>query len=253
MIRIKNEKQIEGIRKSCKALARLYREIVPAVKEGVTTGEIDDLCVAFIKKIGGVPAWYSQKFPGAACISVNNEVIHGIPSRSRVIKKGDLVSLDIGIDLGGYISDSAVTVPVGDITPRDAELLETAKRCLDAGISACVKGNRIGDISRAVYDVAVSKGFGVVYEYCGHGVGLSVHEDPQIPNVPERGPNPRIVGGMVLAIEPMINAGTGDVDLLDDGWTVVTADGRNSCHMEHTVAVFPDHTEVLTMLNPGED
>ena len=108
-----------------------------------------------------------------------------------------------------------------------------------------MKGNRIGDISRAVYDVAVSKGFGVVYEYCGHGVGLSVHEDPQIPNVPERGPNPRIVGGMVLAIEPMINAGTGDVDLLDDGWTVVTADGRNSCHMEHTVAVFPDHTEVL--------
>lgn len=253
MIRIKNEKQIDGIRKSCKALARLYREVIPAVKEGVTTGELDALCVSFIRKIGGVPAWYSQKFPGAACISINDEVIHGIPSRDRVIMNGDLVSLDIGIDLGGYISDSAVTVPVGSVSPRDLELLDTTKRCLDAGIAACLRGNRIADISRAVYDVASSKGFGVVYEYCGHGVGLSVHEDPQIPNVPERGPNPRIVPGMVLAIEPMINAGSGDVDLLEDGWTVVTSDGLKSCHMEHTVAVFADHTEVLTMLNPGEE
>lgn len=253
MIRIKNEKQIDGIRRSCKALARLYRELIPAVREGITTGELDDLCVAYIKKIGGKPAWYSQKFPGAACISVNEEVIHGIPSKSRVIKNGDLVSLDIGIDLGGFISDSAVTVAVGSISDRDRLLMDTTKRCLEAGIAACVKGNRIGDISRAVYDVAVSEGFGVVYEYCGHGVGLSVHEDPQIPNVPERGPNPRIVPGMVLAIEPMINLGSGDVDLLDDGWTVVTSDGLNSCHMEHTVAVFADHTEILTMLNPGEE
>jgi len=253
MIRIKNERQIDGIRVSCKALARLYRAILPLVQEGNTTGDLDAFCVDFIRKAGGKPAWYSQDFPGAACISVNEEVIHGIPSKSRVIKNGDLVSLDIGIDLGGFISDSAVTIPVGAITARERELLETTSRCLDAGIAACRAGKRIGDISRAVYDIATKAGFGVVYEYCGHGVGLSVHEDPQIPNVPERGPNPRIVSGMVLAIEPMINLGTADVDVLDDGWTVITADGKKSCHMEHTVAVFPDHTEILTMLNPGEE
>lgn len=253
MIRIKNEKQIDGIRKSCKALARLYKALLPLVKEGISTGELDAFCVDFIKKAGGRPAWYSQNFPGAACISINEEVIHGIPSKTRIIKNGDLVSLDIGIDLGGYISDSAITVPVGTVTPRELELLDTTRRCLDAGIAACLKGNRIGDISRAVYDIATGAGFGVVYEYCGHGVGLSVHEDPQIPNVPERGPNPRIVPGMVLAIEPMINMGVADVDLLEDEWTVVTADRKPSCHMEHTVAVFADHTEVLTMLNPGED
>ncbi len=253
MIRIKNEKQIDGIRKSCKALARLYKALLPLVKEGNTTGDLDAFCVDFIKKIGGKPAWYSQKFPGAACISINEEVIHGIPSKKRIIKAGDLVSLDIGIDLDSYISDSAITVPVGTVTKRELELLETTKRCLQAGIEVCLNGNRIGDISRAVYDIATASGFGVVYEYCGHGVGLSVHEDPQIPNVPERGPNPRIVPGMVLAIEPMINLGTGDVDLLDDDWTVVTSDRKTSCHMEHTVAVFKDHTEVLTMLNPGEE
>lgn len=253
MIRIKNEKQIDGIRRSCKALARLYRELIPLVRENTTTGDLDAFCVEFIKKIGGKPAWYSQKFPGAACISINEEVIHGIPSKKRIIRDGDLVSLDIGIDLDSYISDSAVTVPVGTVSPRKMELLRTTTLCLEAGIQACKNGNRIGDISRVVYDIATAARFGVVYEYCGHGVGFSVHEDPQIPNVPERGPNPRIVPGMVLAIEPMINMGTGDVDLLDDDWTVVTSDRQSSCHMEHTVAVFADHTEILTMLNSGEE
>ncbi|HNY21354.1 MAG TPA: type I methionyl aminopeptidase [Treponemataceae bacterium] len=253
MIRIKNERQIDGIRKSCKTLARLFKALIPMVQEGVTTADLDAFCVDFIKKAGGKPAWYAEKFPGAACISVNEEVIHGIPSKKKTIKNGDLVSLDIGIDLGGYISDATVTVAVGEIGARERELLDVTKRSLDAGIAACKAGNRIGDISRAVFDVANGAGFGVVYEYCGHGVGLGVHEDPQIPNVPERGPNPRIVPGMVLAIEPMINLGTADVDLLDDDWTVVTADRKPSCHMEHTVAVFQDHTEILTMLNPGEE
>jgi len=253
MIRIKNQKQIDGIRRSCKALARLYRELIPLVQEGVSTGELDAFCVDFIKKAGGKPAWYAEKFPGAACISVNEEVIHGIPSQKRKIRDGDIVSLDIGIDLGGYISDSAVSVPVGNVTGAVKSLIATTSECLAAGIAECRAGKRIGDISRAVYDIATKAGYGVVYEYCGHGVGLSVHEDPQVPNVPERGPNPRIVPGMVLAIEPMINLGTPDVDLLDDDWTVVTADGKPSCHMEHTVAVFEDHTEILTVLNPGEE
>ena len=249
MIRIKNEKQIAGIRKSCKLLARLYEEIVPAVKEGVSAAEIDRLCKSFIKAHGGVPAWYSQDFPGAACISVNNEIIHGIPAKAKVFKAGDLVSLDIGIDLEGYISDSAVTVAIGEITPDEARLMEVTQKCLAAGIEACKAGNRIADISNAVYSLARENGFGVVYEYCGHGVGLDVHESPSVPNFPSRrGPNPRIVPGMVLAIEPMITLGADDVEHLDDDWTVVTADGSKACHFEHTVAVFKDRTEILTML-----
>lgn len=247
MIRLKNEKEIAGIRKSCHALADLFREVVPQVKVGMSTKDIDDLCVGFIKKIGGKPAWYREGFPGAACISVNNEVIHGIPSKKKIIEDGDIVSLDIGIDLDGYISDSTHTVMVGNVKPEYKRLVKATREALAAGIAACVVGNRIRDISNAVSDVAFGKyGYGVVYDFCGHGVGLDVHEDPSVPNCPQGGPNPRIQAGMVLAIEPMINIGTADVAVLDDDWTIVTADGKWSCHEEHTVAVFADHTEVLT-------
>ena len=247
MIRIKNEKEIEGIRKSCHALADLFREVVPKVEPGMSTKDVDDLVVKFIKKIGGTPAWYREGFAGAACISINEEVIHGIPSKKKIIHDGDLVSLDIGIDLDGYISDSTHTVQVGNVKSEYRRLVKATRESLIAGIQACVAGNRIRDISNAVNDVAFGKyGYGVVYEYCGHGVGLDVHEDPSIPNCPSSGSNPRIRPGMVLAIEPMINLGTADVDLADDGWTVLTADRKCSCHEEHTVAVFPDHTEVLT-------
>ncbi len=248
MIRLKNEKEIDGIRKSCHLLADLFRWVIPQVKPGMSTKEIDDLCVKFIKDAGGTPAWYREGFKGAACISVNNEVIHGIPSRKKIIKDGDLVSLDIGIDLDGYISDSSHTVMVGNVKPEYKKLVQATRESLAAGIAACVAGNRIRDISNAVYDVAYKKyGYGVVYDYCGHGVGLDVHEDPSIPNYPEHGANPRIQAGMVLAIEPMVNLGTPDVSTLDDGWTVVTDDGKVSCHEEHTVAIFPDHTEILTL------
>ncbi len=247
MIRLKNEKEIDGIRKSCHVLADLFREIVPQVKPGMSTKDVDDLVVNFIKKAGGTPAWYREDFKGAACISINNEVIHGIPSKKRIIHDGDLVSLDIGIDLDGYISDSTHTVQVGNVKPEYKRLVQATRESLAAGIAACVAGNRIKDISRAVNDVAYGKyGYGVVYDFCGHGVGLDVHEDPSVPNVPQFGPNPRIQPGMVLAIEPMINIGTAAVKVLDDGWTVVTADGKWSCHEEHTVAIFEDHTEVLT-------
>ena len=247
MIRLKNEKEINGIRESCHALADLFREVVPQVEPGMSTKDVDDLVVKFIKKVGGKPAWYKEDFPGAACISINNEVIHGIPSKKRIIKDGDLVSLDIGIDLDGYISDSTHTVQVGNVKPEIRRLVKATRESLAAGIAACVAGNRIRDIATAVNDVAYGRyNYGVVYEYCGHGVGLDVHEDPNVPNVPEGGPNPRIQAGMVLAIEPMINLGTADVILAPDGWTVLTADGKWSCHEEHTVAVFADHTEVLT-------
>jgi methionyl aminopeptidase len=245
MIRLKNDAQIAGIRKSCDLLSAMYDALIPLIKTGVTTKELDDFCRDFIKRHGGKPAWFRENFPGAACISVNNEVIHGVPGKRRV-KDGDIVSIDVGIDLGGYISDSAVTVAVGNVSPAARRLVDVTHKCLEAGIAACKAGNRIGDISRAVYAVAEEAGYGVVKEYCGHGVGLDVHEDPSIPNVPSRGANPRIQAGMVLAIEPMINMGTGDVFLADDDWTVLTADGKLSAHEEHTVAVYREHTEVLT-------
>lgn len=246
MIRLKNDEQIEGIRKSCHLLADLFKHLIPQVKPGMSTKAIDDICVNFMTSHGGKPAWYKEGFPGAACISINDEVIHGIPSAKRHVKEGDIVSLDIGIDLDGYISDSTVTIPIGKVSPEAEKLMKVTKECLAAGIAACKVGNRIKDISKAVYEVAAKEGYGVVYDFCGHGVGLDVHEDPNIPNLPEGGANPRIQAGMVLAIEPMINLGTADVLEMDDGWTIVTADGKISAHEEHTLAVFPDHTEVLT-------
>ncbi len=250
MIRLKNDKQIEGIRKSCHLLADMFNFVIPKVKAGMSTKELDDLCKHFIVSHGGKPAWYKEDFPGATCISVNEEVIHGIPSKKKIIQDGDLVSLDVGIDLGGYISDSSHTILVGNVKPELKKLDDVTLQCLQAGIAACKPGNRIGDIARAVQDIAEKHGYGIVYEYCGHGVGLDVHEDPSIPNTLDAlDSNPRIQAGMVLAIEPMINLGTADVKVLKDGWTVVTADGKPSAHEEHTVAVFRDHTEILTALD----
>ena len=250
MIRLKNEDEINGIRKSCHLLADMFKAVIPQVKAGMSTKELDDLCKKFIIAHGGKPAWYRENFPGAACISINDEVIHGIPSKKRIIKDGDIVSIDVGIDLDGYISDSTHSVLVGNVDSKIRKLDEVTLECLKAGIEACRVGNRIKDISKAVYDIASRHGYGVVYDYCGHGVGLDVHEDPNIPNVVDwGGANPRIQSGMILAIEPMINLGTADVVLADDDWTVLTADGLPSAHEEHTVAVFADHTEILTALD----
>lgn len=249
MIRLKNEEEINGIRKACHITADMFNELLPKVKAGMSTFEVDKMFKDYIESHGGTPAWYREDFPGAICISINEEVIHGIPSKKRIIQNGDLVSIDVGIDLDGYISDSCHSVEVGKVKPNVKKLHEITIECLKAGIAACKVGNRISDISNAVYQIADKAGYGVVYDFCGHGVGLDVHEDPSIPNVPSRGSNPRIKAGMVLAIEPMINLCSPDVAVLDDGWTVVTDDGEVSCHEEHTVAVFSDHTEILTALN----
>ncbi len=249
MIRLKNSEEIEGIRKSCHLLADMFNFIIPQVKPGISTKELDNIAVKFIKEHGGTPAWYHEDFPGALCISINEQVIHGIPSAKRIIKDGDIVSIDAGIDLNGFISDSCHSVLVGNVKPEVRKLDQVTLECLAAGIAACKAGNRISDISNAVYNIAEKHGYGVVYDYCGHGVGLEVHEDPSIPNCPSHGPNPRIQPGMVLAIEPMINLGTADVYSEKDGWTVVTEDHKSSAHEEHTVAVFEDHTEILTDLN----
>jgi methionyl aminopeptidase len=249
MIRLKNEKQIEGIRVSCRMLSAMYRELVPLVKPGVETIELDRWVRNWIKKAGGRPAFLgfghkSNPFPAALCISINNEVIHGIPSK-RKIQGGDLVSLDCGIDLGGYISDQAVTVEAGRVSASVHALNTITNECLRKGIEAAKNGDRLLQIGRAVQGHADAHSYGVVHQFCGHGVGLGLHEDPQVPNTP-RGPNPRMCAGMVLAIEPMINIGTGDVEILQDGWTVVTSDDSLSAHWEHTIAIFKDHTEVLT-------
>jgi len=249
MIRLKNEKQIDGIRKSCHMLSAMYRELIPLVKPGVETIEIDKWVQNWIKNSGGRPAFLGvgskrNPYPAAICISINNEVIHGIPSK-RKISGGDLVSLDCGIDLDGFISDQAITLETGKVSAEAHRLSTVTRECLYAGIKEAGAGNRLLQIARAVQSHALAAGFGVVHQFCGHGVGLALHEDPPISNVPH-GPNPKLAAGMVIAIEPMINAGTGDVETLDDGWTVVTADDRLSAHWEHTVAIFPDHTEILT-------
>ncbi|MDR2150036.1 MAG: type I methionyl aminopeptidase [Spirochaetaceae bacterium] len=249
MIRLKTEEQIAGIRRSCKMLSALFCELKPLVKPGITTIELDRWVHNWIQKAGGKPAFLGQgdrknPFPASICISINEQVIHGIPSKRKIVS-GDLVSLDCGIDLDGFISDQAITVEVENVSDEAHQLNSVTRECLERGIAAVKPGARLLHIAHAVSEYAHANGYGVVYQYCGHGVGFAVHEDPTVPNEPH-GANPRMSAGLVIAIEPMINAGTGDVDVLDDKWTVVTADGRLSAHWEHTIAVFKDHVEVLT-------
>ncbi|GBU28878.1 methionine aminopeptidase [Treponema sp. R8-4-B8] len=249
MIRLKNEKQIDGIRKSCKLLSAMYRELIPLVKPGVQTIEIDQWVQNWIKKSGGKAVFlgYTIKkkpYPAAICISINDEVIHGIPSKRRICE-GDLVSLDCGIDLGGFISDQAVSIEAGKTSDTVKKLNKTTNEALYRGITAAKANERLLQISRAVESYVKPFGYGIVKEFCGHGVGLSLHEDPAVPNTPH-GANPKISNGMVIAIEPMINMGTSDVEVLEDEWTVVTADSKISAHWEHTIAIFNGKTEILT-------
>ncbi len=246
MIKLKTKDEIDRIRESCKLLARTHREIGKLVEDGITTKELNDFAYDYIIQHGGKPAFLNYMgYPATLCTSVNDVVIHGIPGNVK-IKNGDVVSLDLGIDLNGFFSDSAVTYIVGKGSSEAEKLVETTRECLYIGIEQAVAGNRIHDISQAVFKHAKKHGYGVVRDFCGHGVGYSQHEEPQIPNYVSRGSNPRIKAGMILAIEPMINAGTDDVVVMPDGWTVKTADGSLSAHWEHTVAVFEDHTEILT-------
>ncbi len=246
MITLKTEIQIDGIRKSAKILGSLHRELSGLLKVGMTTEEIDKFCYDFIVGHNAVPAFLGyMDYPASACISINEEIIHGIPGK-RVLNDGDVVSIDLGVILNGYFSDAAQTIIIGTANPETKKLVEVTKECLDAAIKAAGTGKRINDISRAVFNHANKNGYGVVREYCGHGVGLALHEEPQISNYVSSGQNPRIRPGMVLAIEPMVNMGSRKIVHLDDGWTVITADSLPSAHWEHTIAVHKDHIEVLT-------
>jgi len=250
MIRLKNLDQIARIRESCQLLARLFQELPAQTLEGRSTLDLDHWAEDWIRRHGGKPAFKGyQGYTGSLCVSINQEVIHGIPKADRKIKAGDLVSLDCGIDLGGYFSDMALTVPVGSITTEEKKLLEVTRASLVRAVGAVRAGGRVRDVAVAVTEAIKPYRYGIVHQYCGHGVGFGQHEDPQIPNAVSSGPNPRFVAGMVLAVEPMINLGKAEVRVLSDQWTVVTVDGKKAAHFEHTVAIFEDRTEVLTLLD----
>ena len=245
-MKLKNLKQIQRIRESGIVLARTLEQLGRMVEPGLPLLEIDSQCRSLLKAAGASPAFLGYMgFPAALCVSVNEEVIHGIPTKRR-LREGDVVSLDLGVDLDGYISDAAATFPVGAVRSEVDHLLRVTREALNLGIGAAHAGGRIHDISRAIYDHVKSRDYGVVRPYCGHGVGFAVHEEPQVPNYVSRGPNPRLKPGLVIAIEPMINLGGDDVEVLDDDWTVVTKDRSVSAHFEHTIAILDDRVEVIT-------
>lgn len=220
-----------------------------SVRPGMTTLELDQIAERFIRDHdGATPAFKGlYGFRGSACISINEEIVHGIPSKKRVLAEGDIVTLDLGVKLGGYYTDSAITVPVGEIDAETQRLLDVTAASLEAGIRAAVVGNHVGDIGYAVQQVVEPEGFTIVRDLVGHGLGLSLHEEPQVPNYgkPHRGPT--LAAGLTIAIEPMVNAGVPNTRTLSDKWTVVTADGRRSAHFEHTIAVTDDGPRILSV------
>ena len=246
MIVIKTPLELEAMRRVNRMTACVRDELAAMVRPGITTLDLGNAAFELIRKLGGTSAFHGYHgFPGQICVSINEEVVHGIPGR-RVIRDGDIVSIDTGITFGGFIGDTAVTVAAGKIDAEKRKLIEVTKAALDAGISKAIAGNRLGDISYAIQSVVEAAGFSVVREFVGHGIGRDMHEDPQIPNFGKAGHGPKLKPGMTLAIEPMVNIGGPKVMVLDDKWTAVTADGSASAHFEHTVAVGVTAPEILT-------
>jgi methionyl aminopeptidase len=254
VILLKSREQLAVMRKASRIVAEILLELRQIVAPGVTTDELDALAERLTLEKGARPAFkgYAPRgvtYPKTLCVSVNEEIVHGIPS-GRKIKPGDIVSLDFGVVYDGFFGDAAVTVPVGKVSARAVKLMEVTRNSLYAAIEHARVGNRISDIACAVQKTAESAGFSVVEDFAGHGIGRSLHEDPQVPNYFARGmPNPRLQAGMVLAIEPMVNEGTARLKILTDGWTAVTADGKLSAHFEHSVAITDNGPEILTELN----
>ena len=249
MITIKSEREAESMAGAGRILAETLAIVAAAVRPGISTGELDELAEDFIRSHpGALPSFKGlYDFPKSLCTSINDEIVHGIPSRRRVLEPGDILSVDCGVSVDGLHADSAITVPVGEVSEDVQRLLRTTREALDAGIAAAVLGNHVGDIGHAVQRVAEGAGYSVVRELVGHGIGSSFHEEPQVPNYgkPKRGP--RLMKGMTIAIEPMINMGRPEIRTLDDKWTVVTADGSLSAHFEHTVLIEPGGPRLLTV------
>jgi methionyl aminopeptidase len=246
MIHYKTSEEVQLIKQSAEILGKAHGEIAKHVKEGVKTSFLDKIAEEYIRDHQGVPSFKGYNgFPASLCISVNEVVVHGFPSE-YVLKDGDIISVDCGVFHQGFHSDSAYTYPVGEVSPKVISLLKATKESLYLGIEKAVFGNRVGDIGNAIQKFVEAKGYTVVRELVGHGVGRNLHESPEVPNYGKRGSGPLLAEGMVIAIEPMINLGTRNVVQERDGWTIRTADRKPSAHYEHTVAIFKDRTEVLT-------
>jgi methionyl aminopeptidase len=247
MIFLKAPTEIEAMDRANNLVHRTLAAVRDAAEPGVTTVELDALAEALILDNGGKPAFKGYRgFPGSLCVSINEEVVHGIPSRKRKLKKGDIISVDFGTYYQGYYGDSAVTIPVGRIDSKKHKLLEVTRESLELAIEQVKVGNRVADISAAVQNHVERNGFSIVRQFVGHGIGTSLHEGPEIPNFVQEGSSPRLLEGMVLAIEPMVNIGTHKVKVLRDGWTVITSDRQSSAHFEHSVAVTENGPLVLS-------
>ncbi len=249
MIVLKTSRELALMKEACRISAGALKVAGEAVRPGVSTWEIDKIAYDYIKSQGAEPNFLGlYGFPATACISVNDEVIHGIPSKQRILKSGDIVSIDLGAKINGYNGDNAATFPCGDISDEARRLLDTTRESLYEAIRFAVPGGKLGDIAHAVQSYCEERGYGVVREYTGHGIGKALHEDPSVPNYGTAGRGVRLLPGMTIAIEPMINQGTAKIKVLPDGWTVKTTDGKLSAHFEHTVAITKDGPVILTQV-----
>ncbi len=249
MIIVKSKREIEKIAAACRIVAEILQNLKSFIAEDITTADIEEYVRDQIKKRNAIPAFKGYRgYPASTCTSVNDRVVHGIPSRMSRLKSGDIISIDLGVVLEGFYGDGAVTFPVGAVDAEALKLMSVTEEALYAGIKNAIVGNRVSDISASIQRHAESNGFSVVRAFVGHGIGRSLHEDPQVPNFGESGRGPRLKEGMTLAIEPMVNAGCADVNILDDGWTAVTADGRLSAHFEHTIAITKSVPVILTKI-----
>ena len=249
MISLKSERELNQMRKAGAIVAQILGEMVQIAKPGISTGEIDRFAESRCKELKAIPAFKGYHgFPATVCISVNDEIVHGIPSFKRILKDGDIVGLDFGVSFDGWYGDSARTVAVGTVSEEAQKLIDVTRESLEKAIQTCYEGNRVSDIGHAVQNFVEPYGFGVVRDFVGHGIGRSLHEEPQVPNYGQKGKGPLLKVGMVLAIEPMITAGDPRVKVLKDGWTAVTVDRSLSAHFEHTVAITSKGPEVLTLV-----
>ena len=248
MIVLKTKRELSAMREAGRIAARALRVAGEAVQPGISTWEIDRIARRYIEEQGAIPTFLGYGgFPASACISVNNVVIHGIPGKDVIVREGDIVSIDIGATYEGFVGDNAYTFPCGKVSAEAEALMKTTQESLYEGIRAAQVGNRIGDIGSAVQRYVEARGYSVVRNFVGHGVGAKMHEDPSVPNYGTPGRGVRLLQGMTIAIEPMINAGVCDVKTLSDGWTTVTADGKLSAHFEHTIAITSEGPVILTL------
>ena len=246
MIILKTKQEIEQLRRCNQVVASVLKELKQAIKPGITTRELNDIAEQSIEAHGAIPAFKGYRgFPASLCTSINEQIVHGIPNE-RKLKGDDIISLDLGAKLNGFYGDAAITLPVGDIGNKAKELLKVAEGALYKGIEQAIVGNRLSDISQSIQAWVESHSFSVVRDFVGHGIGRSLHEEPQIPNFGTPVPNPRLQEGMVFALEPMVNEGSYEVKILPDGWTAVTADGKLSAHFEHTIAVTSSGPIILS-------